>query len=124
MATIFCQYFLSTIPNFLYEKIRHNIIPSQFGFQSSKSAVLQQLDFFETIKFGKFEQQYILYLDYAKGFDKVSVTALISKLSGFGLDDELLELLSAYVNDRHQHINFCDYLSKTIRVISGVKDRY
>ena len=63
--------------NFLFEKIRHHIIPSQFGFQSRKSAVLQLLDFIETVKLGKFaEQQYILYLVHAKAFDKVPLNVL------------------------------------------------
>ena len=48
---------------------------------------------------------------------------LISNLSRFGLDDEFLELLSSYVNDRHQLGKFCGYLSNTIRVISGVPQR-
>ena len=95
--------------NFLIAKIRHNIYPSQFGFQSRKSAVLQLLNFIETIKFGKFEQQYILYPDYAKAFDKVPLNVLLSKLSRFGLDDEFLELLSSYVNDSLQLVNFCGY---------------
>ena len=78
------------------------------------------LDFVETIKFGKLDHQYILYLDYAKAFDKVALNVLLSKLSRIGLDDELLELLRSYLNDRHQIVNFSGCLSNSIPVKSGV----
>ena len=103
-----------------FDGIRHHIIPSQFRFQSRKSAVLQELDFIETIKFGNFEQQYIQNLDYDKALDKVPLNVLLWRFSRFGLDDKVLELLSSSVNDRHQLVIFCGYLPNTIRVISGV----
>ena len=40
--------------NVLYEKVRHYLSPSQIGLQSHKRAVLQLLDFTETLKFIKF----------------------------------------------------------------------
>ena len=109
--------------HFLYEKIRHQIFPRRIGFQSPKSVVLQLLDFIEAIKFGKFEQQNFLYLDYAKAFHKLPLNVLLSKLSLFGLDDEVLDILSSYVNDRHQLVNFWGYLTNTIPVISRVPQR-
>ena len=105
---------------FFYEKVRNHIFQNQFRVQSRKSAVVQFLDFIETIKLGKVEQQCTLKLDYAIGFDNVPLNVLLSKRSRIGLDDELLELLSSYVNDRHQFVNFCRYLSNTIPVRSGV----
>ena len=99
---------------FFYEKIRHHIIPSQFGFQSQKRAALQLLDFIETIKDGKFEQQYILYLDYAKAFDKVTLTVLLSKLSSFGFDDGFLELLTSYVNE-NVNVSACKILRLLVK---------
>ena len=72
---------------FLYDSIKSLISPKQFGFQSRKSAVLQLIDYLETVRNTKSMNLYTVYMDYAKAFDKVPHTILISKCKKFGLDD-------------------------------------
>ena len=106
--------------SFLYAKVKHRISPKQFGFQSNKSAILQMVDFLEAVGNSNENCSSIVYLDYAKAFDKVPFPVLLNKLRSFGLDSAFIELFSSYLYDRKQVVTINGSFSQIVIVTSGV----
>ena len=62
----------------------------------------------------------VIYFDFAKAFDTVPHRRLIKKLQSYGIQNQVLEWISAFLKDRHQVVKVNDSLSEKRRVISGV----
>ena len=69
------------------------ILPSQFGFMKRKSCLLNLLTYLEDItrEVDQGNPVDIIYLDYAKAFDKVPHKRLIKVLSNHGIRGKTLE---------------------------------
>ena len=104
----------------MFNKIKHRITPRQHGFQSRKSAILQLIDFLETVRLKHSPILYTVYLDYAKAFDKVPFEVLLRKLRLFGLDENFLHLFNSYLSDRQQIVIVQSQMSHPRPVLSGV----
>ena len=68
------------------------IFPSQHGFMPNKSCKTNLLEFFETVteavdKGNPFD---IVFLDFARAFDKVPIAPLLVKLQALGIESQLL----------------------------------
>ena len=105
---------------YLFGLCKAQLHPKQFGFQSRKNAVLQLIDYLETLYRNKSSTLFSVYLDYEKAFDKVPHKILLSKLKLFGFDSELLLLFETYLNGRTQVVNVNGYFSEHLSVPSGV----
>ena len=46
-----------------------------------------------------------IYLDFSKAFDSLIYDILLSKLKHYGLQQNALQLLSSYLNDRSQYVH-------------------
>ena len=106
--------------NYIYLAIKDKLHPKQFGFQAKRGAVLQLLDYLETIYRHSSSILFAVYLDYAKAFDKVPYAVLLKKLHTFGMDLNFISLMRSYLLDRTQKASAQGQLSNALPVLSGV----
>ena len=62
----------------------------------------------------------VVYLDFAKAFDRVDYSVLIKKLRSIGISGRLLKWLADFLMDRKQMVKVCKLLSSEGPVHSGV----
>jgi hypothetical protein len=62
----------------------------------------------------------IVYLDFAKAFDKVPHKRLIAKLSAAGIRGSVLSWISDWLTDRRQRVVISGKYSRWRAVLSGV----
>ena len=95
---------------------------SQHGFRKGRSCLTNLLDFMETIT------QYLdagqpvdlVYLDFAKAFDKVPFARLFKKLESHGVGGQILEWIKQWLNARRQRVSVNKTFSEWDEVTSGV----
>ena len=108
----------------LYEHSRHKLHENLFGFCRQMSAVAQLLLFLDSV-YKKFDDKNIkelavIYLDFAKAFDKVAYHLLIDNLKIFGVGGKLLNIIISYLNKRKQFVKIENAPSNLTQVSSGV----
>jgi len=98
------------------------ILNSQHGFTKGRSCLTNLLDFFEEMykKMDEGKAVDIVYLDFAKAFDKVPHKRLGKKLEASGIGGNLLKWLKQWLSDRRQKVGIRGKYSKWSRVGSGV----
>ena len=62
----------------------------------------------------------VIYLDFAKAFDKVSHSMLAAKLEACGIGGEVLRWIKNWLEDRRQKVGIKGKYSDWVKVISGV----
>ena len=62
----------------------------------------------------------VLYLDFAKAFDKVPHSRLLTKCRGLGLGGRLLHWVEKWLSDRKQRVILNGSFSDWVNVLSGV----
>ena len=62
----------------------------------------------------------VLYLDFAKAFDKVPHSRLLAKCRGLGLGGKLLHWIELWLSDRKQRVILNGSFSAWADVLSGV----
>ena len=103
--------------------IDNNLISNQqHGFVNNKSCttnLLETLDFLtETLNRGLLAL--LIFLDFAKAFDKVSHKALLVKLKAYGFTDEIITWIKDYLTNRKQRVVIEGESSEWLDVLSGV----
>ena len=95
---------------------------SQHGFMSGRSCLTNMLDFLETVikDLDVGNSVDIVYLDFAKAFDKVPHGRLIRKLEAHGIRGKLLKWIESWLHNRRQKVKIEDEYSEWIKVTSGV----
>ena len=80
--------------------------PSQHGFMPGKSCATNLLEFFEvvtrTVDDGK--NMDIIFLDFAKAFDKVPKECLLAKLAAHGIGGQVLHWVRSRLTARSQRV--------------------
>lgn len=102
---------------------KHKLITyEQHGFVSSKSCLTNLLESLDIVTeaFNRGFASVIVFLDFAKAFDKVSHRALILKIRAYGFDGNLLDWLSDFLTGRKQRVVLGDVVSDWTDVLSGV----
>ena len=61
-----------------------------------------------------------IYLDFSKAFDSLIYDILLSKLKHYGLQQNALQLLSSYLNDRSQYVQLHNVKSSSHAVTCGI----
>ena len=95
---------------------------NQYGFRPGRSTISQLLAHIDGI-IEILERNHnadVLYLDFAKAFDKVCHKTLLQKLEGFGIQGKILNWLKSFLNERYQRVNVQGKLSEPEKVKSGV----
>src|SRR2546425_2979730 len=79
---------------------------SQHGFTSGKSCLSNLLDFFEEVtrNLDEGEAVDLVYLDFAKAFDKVPHHRLFKKLVAHGLGGNVLNWIKGWLSGRRQKV--------------------
>ena len=108
----------------MVEFLEENVLLSckQHGFRKGRSCLtqlLQQYDAILTNLLSRNETD-VIYLDFAKAFDKVDHKILLKKLSNIGIQGKLLDWLDSFLCDRSQTVVVDGVFSYLALVISGV----
>ena len=95
---------------------------AQHGFRPSRSTVTQLLVHIDNILeiLESSENADVIYLDFAKAFDKVDHKLLMKKIRNLGIEGRLLNWIANFLQDRKQHVIVDGEISKTAHVTSGV----
>ena len=98
------------------------IIPSQHGFMRGRSCASNLLSFLEkvTAAVDSGEAVDIIFLDFAKAFDKVPVERLLKKVWAHGIRGQLFNWISAWLKERQQRVVLNGEASLWAAVLSGV----
>ena len=108
----------------LYEHSRHKLHENKFGFRRQRSAVVQLLLFldsvYKTFDDKNIKELAVIYLDFAKAFDKIAHHLLIDKIKTFGVGRKLLNIIISYLDKRKQFVKIENASSNLIQVSSGV----
>ena len=102
---------------------KHNLHnPTQFGFRTGRSTVSQLLAAHDDILFNLEHGRGVdvVYLDFAKAFDKVDHNILLEKLKRINIGGKLHRWIESFLKSRQQRVRVGTALSKPVDVISGV----
>ena len=102
---------------------RENILNSnQHGFRQGRSCLSQLLDHHAMIvsALAEGEAVDVIYLDFAKAFDKVDHGVLLRKLARIGIGGNLLKWIHSFLTQRQQAVRVEGSMSSNFEVISGV----
>ena len=124
LTCVCCKVFESILKNHLLDYMQTNSIISkhQHGFLSKHSTTTNLLeslnDWTSSLEHRQFVK--ILYVDFEKAFDRVSVPKLLHKLQAIGIDGKLFSCLQSFLSRRLQAVRINDVQSDYLPVISGV----
>jgi ribonuclease P/MRP protein subunit RPP40 len=95
---------------------------SQHGFTRGRSCLTNLLEFLEEITFQLDEGKPVdlIYLDFAKAFDKVPYQRLFKKLTAHGIGGEILKWIQGWLMGRRQKVSINKTYSDWKDVLSGV----
>jgi len=94
----------------------------QHGFRAGRSCLSQLLSHYDTIT-EMLEQGLnvdVIYLDFAKAFDKVDIEIALRKLKRLGIGGELGKWLYSFLTGRSHAVTVEGILSNPFKVLSGV----
>ena len=98
------------------------ICSNQHGFREHRSCLTQLLVHIDTIlqNLQNGVDTDVIYLDFAKAFDKVDHELLLKKLHDYGVRGKLLMWLNSYLSNRQQTVVINGEHSMPAKVVSGV----
>ena len=106
-----------------YLEVNNLITNTQHGFRSGRSCFTQLLDHMEHIykNLQDNNEVDVIYLDYAKAFDKVDHEILLRKIARLGIKGKLYDWIKNFLTDRrHQTVLVNGKQSFLAKVLSGV----
>ena len=92
----------------------------QHGFRKSRSCQSQLLQFIQELAKNKNIQTDLIIMDFAEAFDKVPHRRLPYKLQYYGIQENPLFWIQAFLSDRTQTVIVNGISSNTVPVTSGV----
>ena len=96
--------------------------PTQHGFRSGRSCLSQLIAHFEYIsqQLEKGHNVDVVYLDFAKAFDKVDFMITMKKLKELGISGKIGRWIHSFLTNRTQSVVLNGKRSSPARVLSGV----
>jgi Reverse transcriptase (RNA-dependent DNA polymerase)/Endonuclease-reverse transcriptase len=123
LTSIFCKVFESIVKKYLLSYLNTFSLLSkhQHGFLTMHSTTTNLLECLNdwTSSLDKKHFVKVLYFDYAKAFDVVSIPKLMFKLSKFGIRGRLFSCIKSFLTDRSQRVSVGYATSNSLNVISG-----
>ena len=95
---------------------------NQHGFRKGRSCLIQLLQHYDEILLNMnagYETD-VIYLDYAKAYDKVDHKLLLQKLKAYGITGRLYQWIKSFLSNRHQTVVIDGQHSEPKPVASGV----
>ena len=95
---------------------------TQHSFMKGRSCTTNLREFLDKVteSADKGERIDIIYLDFAKAFDKVPTERLLKKVESHGISGKVGQCLRAWLTGRRQRVCVNGQLSGWIKVLSGV----
>lgn len=106
----------------LFDSVKLHLCKWQYGFLPGRSTVSQLIQVVHeyATALEKKQQVDVIYLDFAKAFDKVSHNKLLYKLESFGIKGNLLSWFQAYLLGRQHRVVINGKASDYLPITSGV----
>lgn len=124
LTSVICKIMESLIKDAIMQHIALNniIAPTQHGFMPNKSCLTNLLEYLETLTklVDEGHSADVVYLDFAKAFDKVPHQRLLLKLEAAGITGNLLGWIQDWLSNRMQRVVLNGKCSEWAEVISGV----
>ena len=124
LTCVLCKVMESILRDAIVEHLdRNNLLRcSQHGFMSGKSTLSNLLEYLEELTrlVDEGHSVDIVYLDFAKAFDKVPHMRLAKKCEGLGIQGNILGWIQEWLSDRKQRVVLNGNASKWGEVVSGV----
>jgi hypothetical protein len=124
ITSIPCRNLEKCIRDELVSHLENNnlINDSQHGFRRNKSCLTNLLEFFDKVIniYDNREPIDVIYLDFAKAFDKVPHNKLIHKLKSYYIGENLIKWIEDWLKDRRQRVVLDGFKSEWRSVTSGV----
>ena len=108
----------------LFAYLLNNNLPyiNQFGFRPAHSTELAALRLVDHLiaQMDMYNVPTNIYIDRSKAFDTLDHSILLSKLKCYGVTGCSYDLLSSYLTDRSQYVEFSGHKSDTLSISTGV----
>ena len=108
LTSIVCKLMEKIVKQAILKHLVENSLLSskQFGFLSGRSTITQLLKFLDDCasKLATGGVVDTIYMDFAKAFDKVPHRRLLHKLRSYGIDNNTLGWIKAFLGDRNQTV--------------------
>jgi len=119
-----CKLFESIIRDAVVKHLETNqlIHDSQHGFRKGRSCLTNLLTFLDKVTsyMDSGKDVDVVFLDFAKAFDKVPHQRLLQKLMSHGITGKLFHWIANWLTDRTQRVCINGSISDWIPVLSGV----
>jgi len=95
---------------------------TQHGFRAGRSCLSQLLAHYDRV-LSHLEEGHnvdVVYLDFAKAFDKLDFNITLHKLKSLGIDGKIGRWIHSFLTGRHQRVVVNGVMSKLAAVLSGV----
>ena len=95
---------------------------AQHGFRSNRSTTSNMLiyDMLIAEALNERAECHVIIIDFKRAFDKIDHSILISKLSNFGIDSNIVFWIKDFLSNRQQYVVYGDSISRMTPVTSGV----
>jgi hypothetical protein len=124
LTSVCCRILESVIRDSMMDHlVKNNLLSdSQHGFMPNRSCTTNLLEFFEVVTgtVDRGDPFDIIFLDFAKAFDKVPKERLLAKLRAHGISGEPLAWTEAWLTGRKQRVVINGEESSWEEVLSGV----
>jgi len=124
LTAVCCKLMESIVRDELVKHLEQNSLlsESQHGFMQGRSCVTNLLEFFETItkELDGGVPMDVVYLDFAKAFDKVPKMRLMEKLRAHKVEGDVHRWIHNWLSDRRQRVVLNGEYSEWAPVKSGV----
>ena len=124
LTCISCKIMEHVITKHIINHLEKNnlLYDLQHGFRHSRSCETQLLSFVQELasNYDKNIQTDLIIMDFAKAFDKVPHQRLLYKLKYYGINNETLNWINAFLSDRTQTVVLDGESSDIAPVTSGV----
>ena len=115
LTSILCKILESIIKDKIVEHLQvFNLInDSQHGFMKGRSCLTNLLEYLETVTklLDEGVPVDVIYLDFAKAFDKVPHARLLKKLEAHGIEGDFTRWIKNWLGGRRQRVNIKGKLS-------------
>ena len=124
LTSVLCKFIERIIADHIMSYLlRFNLISRhQHGFMSKLSTVTNLLQYIDIIS-GALDKKYsidVIYLDFAKAFDRVPHSRMVLKLKSIGITGSLLVWCESFLSNRKQRVVMGEHIGEWKDILSGV----